>query len=111
MFVQEWSISAPIKAAAILQPPRNNDGIFDRRSCDTLRTAKSENTGPVKKAAFYGWTLRPAVRRSAQRCRPALQHLFNPADRFIFCLQATGETVGFDAGQQRLEKRSGLQPE
>jgi hypothetical protein len=46
---------------------------------------------------------------TAQRSRPALQHLLNPADRLFFCLQSTGKTVGFDAVQQRREEWSGLQ--
>jgi hypothetical protein len=53
--------------------------------------------------------LAPVVQTSANLSRPALQHLFDPPDRLVFGLQATGETVGFDAGQKSLEERSGLQ--
>ena len=37
--VQKWQISASAKAAAILQPPRNDVGICDRRSSAPLRIA------------------------------------------------------------------------
>ncbi|MGB5422246.1 MAG: hypothetical protein WBN03_08805 [Desulfobacterales bacterium] len=50
------------KAAAILQPPRNDAGICDRRSRAKSRIAKSENTDQGRKKPFIdGHSIENAV--------------------------------------------------